>query len=299
MRYETPQELLGRLKLGREEFCQRLLTTLVLAAPYPKWNTRSSLCPAGVTFFRTLYERNFGEAWPDGDPAFVDEFELPPRHDAEKGGAPDYAVVWNDRLWLIELKTEKASHRHQQIPQYFELGHHHYPDAAVDLTYITPPMQAPYSPQNPWERYAHVAWGDLEEVIRTTWSAPDAPGQKEVVEGLIDAIKSLDKKPGEWRAGLAVATAAEEVLRNGLEAATATAADGAQRAIDFRPADLDELLEIRKHVRDELAAAPEGSPLRRVRPWIWRPESTGAAMTDAGREFGFEIRLSRYVDPLY
>ena len=27
-RYETPAELLARLRLGREEFCQRLLTTL-------------------------------------------------------------------------------------------------------------------------------------------------------------------------------------------------------------------------------------------------------------------------------
>lgn len=32
MEFETPNELLGRLKLGREreEYCQRLLTTLIL-----------------------------------------------------------------------------------------------------------------------------------------------------------------------------------------------------------------------------------------------------------------------------
>lgn len=299
MRYETPKELLARLKLGREEFCQRLLTTLLLAAPYPKWNARSSLCPAGVTFLRALYERNFDAPWPNGDPVFVDEFELPARHEAEKGGAPDYAVVWPDRLWLIELKTEKASHRHQQIPQYFELARAHHPHAAIDVTYITPPMEARYTPQNPWERYAHIAWGDLEEAIRTTWPAPEAPGEKEVVDGLIDAIKSLDKKPAEWRAGLVAATESEQVMQRGLDAAAATASDGVQRAIDFRPGDLDELLELRLRLRDELAAAPEGSPLRHVRPWTWRIESTGAPLTEAGRELGFEIRLSRYAKPLY
>ena len=30
MKFETPAELLARLKLGREEYCQRLLTTLLL-----------------------------------------------------------------------------------------------------------------------------------------------------------------------------------------------------------------------------------------------------------------------------
>lgn len=36
MALETPAQLFGRLKLGREEFCQRLLTSLLLGAPYPK-----------------------------------------------------------------------------------------------------------------------------------------------------------------------------------------------------------------------------------------------------------------------
>src|SRR5688500_4426488 len=103
MEFETPAQLLGRLKLGREEYCQRLLTTLILHAPYPRWNARSLPAPAGLDFLRGLYERNFGESWPNGTAVFVDEFELPPRHDAEKGGAPDHAVIWDDRLWLIEL----------------------------------------------------------------------------------------------------------------------------------------------------------------------------------------------------
>ena len=34
---EDPVRLLGRLRLGREEYCQRLLTMLILAGPYPSW----------------------------------------------------------------------------------------------------------------------------------------------------------------------------------------------------------------------------------------------------------------------
>ena len=98
MEFETPRALLGRLELGREEFCQRLLTTLILHAPYPRWNTRSVPGPAGLTFLRELYARSFGGDWPGDDLLFVDEFELPPRNEGEKGGAPDYAVLWPDRL---------------------------------------------------------------------------------------------------------------------------------------------------------------------------------------------------------
>jgi hypothetical protein len=93
----------------------------------------------------------------------VDEFDLPARNDSERGGAPDYAVLWADRLWIIELKTEKGSHRADQIPSYFELAHHHYPTAEVDLLYLTPPMEADYEPDGAWARYAHTTWADLVE----------------------------------------------------------------------------------------------------------------------------------------
>ncbi len=150
VQFENPLDLLRRLKLGREEYCQRLLTMLVLEGPYPRWNSRSTPSAAGVQFLLALYERCFGAEWPGDAAVFVDEFELPPRHDAERGGAPDYAVLWDDRLWLIELKTEKASHRAGQIASYFELAHHHYPDAMVDVLDVTPPMEAPYDPPAPW-----------------------------------------------------------------------------------------------------------------------------------------------------
>jgi hypothetical protein len=38
---EHPDLLLARLVLGREEYCLRLLTMLILDSPYPRWNTRN------------------------------------------------------------------------------------------------------------------------------------------------------------------------------------------------------------------------------------------------------------------
>ncbi len=308
MEFENPRDLLRRLKLGREEYCQRLLTMLILEGPYPRWNSRSRPSKTGKGFLRALYERSFGGVWPGDDAIFVDEFELPPRHDAERGGAPDYAVLWDDRLWLIELKTEKTSHRADQISTYFNLARHHYPRAVIDVLYVTPPMHAPYDPPGPWGRYAHTTWTELAQIIRLTWPSCALPGQRAVLDGLLAALAGLDVRPAEWRATLLespepVAGADIEEVRSPLSAAldvaALTARDGAQRALELGAGDLEELLSLRLALRDALASSPVGSPLRHVRPWIWRPESTGQALTAAGHEHGMEIRLSRYTAPVY
>ena len=56
MAIEDPHQLLGRLKLGREEYCQRLLTMLILDDAYPRWNTRSAASPDGLRFLGLLEE---------------------------------------------------------------------------------------------------------------------------------------------------------------------------------------------------------------------------------------------------
>ena len=63
MPWEDPDKLL-RFKFGREEYCQRMLTSLILAAPYPKWYSRnlpsenprlgSSIVPLVTILFRHL-----------------------------------------------------------------------------------------------------------------------------------------------------------------------------------------------------------------------------------------------------
>src|SRR3954470_12585917 len=68
MPIEDPHELLGRLKLGREEFCQRLLTMLIVDGGYPRWNSASRPSESGLRFLFKLEELSFGDALPWRDP---------------------------------------------------------------------------------------------------------------------------------------------------------------------------------------------------------------------------------------
>ena len=341
-RYERPDELLRRLKLGREETMQRLLTSLILGAPYPKWNTRSRPGAAGIVFLRSLFERCFGEPWPGDDLTFVDEYELRGRSDAEQGGAPDWAVLWNGRIWLIELKSERGSHRHDQIPGYFTLGRHHHPECQVDITYLTPTMQAPHTTSNEWERYAHLTWPEVVSLIRQAWPSPSDDGQAAVVAGVIHAIEHLATPPADWLRSVRGVTAAvtaesveptspsapvaadsggappsddgrtddgrtddggthdgstDDVVERAVALACATADDGVQRALDVRFDSLDSLLEVRFRVRERIAAEPVDAVVRHVMPWVWREQSTGRPLTEAGRTTGYELRLSKYRSP--
>ena len=299
MRYETPRELLTRLKTGREESMQRLLTTLILGAPYPRWNTPMRPCAAGIEWLRELYALSFGPEWPGVIPTFVDEYELRSRTDDERGGAPDHVLLWPDRVWIIELKSEAASHRTDQLPMYLELAHHYFPDALIDLTYLTPPLAKPVPMCPPWARYAHVTWQQVQPLLRVAWPNPDESGQREVVDGLCEAIDLLHLTPTEWRQHItgaaAVQPAAPTHVQFAGDLAAATAADGMQRGVEVQVSSLDDLLELRSEIQDSIRSQPEGSPLRHVRPWIWRQESSGGVpLTELGAAQGYELRLSRY-----
>lgn len=302
MEFETPETLLGRLKLGREETIQRLLTSLILRGPYPRWNTRARPSSQGLEFLRAVYDLSIGAPWPGDDCTFVDEYELAPRHDAEKGGAPDWVVLWPDRIWIIELKTEKGSHRPAQVPSYFVLGRHHHPDCAVDLTYLTGPMDAPFATTEEWERYAHLTWAGVAPIIETVWTEPTDPGEREVVAGVLGCIEHLHLRPSEWRELITTAVPPAEPattpLDESLRLAALTAQDGEQRALDRYVGGLDELLALRLATRDTIAASSDDA-LRHVVPWLWRIESTGAPLTSAGAESGHELRFSRYSAPQY
>jgi hypothetical protein len=63
---------------------------LILAGPYPRWNSRSRPSEQGTRFLKALDVLSFDEADWDGQPLFVDEFDLPKRHELEAGCAPDY-----------------------------------------------------------------------------------------------------------------------------------------------------------------------------------------------------------------
>ena len=79
MAVEDPIDLLGRLRLGREEYCQRLLTMLILGGAYPRWNTRNRPSPRGAAFLADLYAAAYPGQVPAEVEVFVDEFDLPPQ----------------------------------------------------------------------------------------------------------------------------------------------------------------------------------------------------------------------------
>ncbi len=311
--HESSLDLLGRLKLGREEYCQRLLTMLIVGGPYPRWNSRQRPSPLGLGFLRTLDEMSFGTPGAGEPTAFVDELDLPCRHESEKGGAPDYALLWERRLWLIELKTEVSSHRPVQIPTYFDLGTHHYPQSQVDVTYLTPPMPMKSVDLQPGQRFAHLTWPQVAEVVAKTWSGAGG-WEQELVDGLLQALSSIGSNWSDWRqqrlaAHQSPSSGGERLpamelradavtgdpVTAGLELARATARDGKQRAIELIPGSLEELQGLRLELRDAICAGADDAPTRHIRPWLWNASSSGGqALTQAGETTGYELRLSRY-----
>jgi hypothetical protein len=283
---EDPHALLRRLKLGREEYCQRLLTMLILDGDYPRWNTRSTPSPAGMAFLRALDELSFGAADVPDDAVFVDELDLPRRSEDEPGCAPDYGVLAAERLWIIELKTERGSHRTGQVESYFELGRHHYPAARVDLTYLTPGMSAVGSGAPTGSRLAQVTWEQVMPLIDEAWSG--TTGLTAALHGALrEAVASIGTSWTMWREKtLSDLTALSARL------AKLTAQDGQQRALDYAAGSLGALQELRLAVRDEFRR-PE-SPFGAVTPWLWNAETSGGqALTEAGRVHGYELRFSR------
>ena len=300
MAIEDPHQLLGRLKLGREEYCQRLLTMLILDDAYPRWNTPNAASPDGLRFLGLLEALSLGEAGAWTEPVFVDELDLPKRTEWEQGGAPDQSLQDLSRLWMIELKTEAGSHRPTQIPLYFELGRHHYPRHRIDVTYLTGPLskRAPSIPDGC--RYGHVTWSEVMPLVRDVWS-DRSPTHREVVRALDDVLDGLTAKWPAWRAerleeGSVLEPPPSDPAGDVLKLARLTAIDHQQRALDFAPANLEDLQALRLEALQRIKAS--GDPaLLHVSPWLWRWASQGRPLTTAGHETGYELRLSWYTKP--
>jgi hypothetical protein len=167
---------------------------LIVAGPSPRWNKPSSVSPKGKLFLEALDFSSFGSSTWHDEPYFIDEFDMPRRHDAERGCAPDYAVVSDDRLWLIELKTEKASHRASQIPSYFGFAHHYYPNRTVDITYLTPPMQVAVMPPGPWGRFAHIEWSTVAEMVQRIWGDSSEQADAQFGPSSAEQPRTLDDR---------------------------------------------------------------------------------------------------------
>lgn len=304
--YEDIRRVLTRRKLWREESLQLVLTCLIVGGVYPQWGTRSMPTVRGAEFLRRLHLLVFGEDPESPCEVFVDEFELPRRHEAERSGWPDWAVLWPDRVWMIELKTEVGSHRLDQLPHYLDLGAHHYPQAAIDLTYLTGPMEKPAPEVHAGQRYHHIVWTDVVPLIEEVWGG-DEPAARAYVQAAGDLIASLETPWTDWRAGWmtqvarAIASSKPALCRDNLwDLIVATAADGQQRAADAHTESGESLEDLRDQARELIIAAPEGSTAKHVLPWIWSGQTSGGQpLTSAGEQLGAELRLSRYSKPQF
>lgn len=328
--WEDPQELWRRLKLGREEYLQRLITTLIVGGQPPPWNVPRPPSEQGVAFLRLLDglahgERADWDAWVRPD-VFVDEYLLPKVEESAPNGWPDWAALWPDRAWVIELKTEPGSHRADQLPYYSLLAAAAHPGRRVDLTYVTGAMSKPAPSLGDGQRYSHVQWTQVLPLIESVWGSDD----RDEVSAYVDAVRTVVEnltllRPAEQRAAVlgefrlgqspslpelgpevpngtrGVNPASDqreashhtETAGSLLELARATASDGLQRGLGATsPTHLENL---RDMARQLIGALPADDTTRFVLPWLWHADrTTGTALTPEGNEFGFELRFSRY-----
>ena len=322
--WEDPRDLWRRLHLGREEMLQRLMTTLICGGKAPAWNSPVTPSRQGSQFLRLLdalahgHEAEDGHG--DGVAQFVDEYLLPKLDEALPNGWPDWAVLWpNRRVWIIELKTERGSHRPAQLPYYLELAGAAHPGVPVDLTYITGPLSKPAPRLSTGQRYSHLRWEQLVALVEAVWAGegPEVAPYVEAIRTIIANLKVM--RPLDQRDSILghVGEPASEGPRAGassetnldqapdsistlegpdsdvLQLARETAADGRQRGVGAcSPTELEGL---RDEARRQIGALPADDTTRYVLPWLWRAGQTdGKALTREGDEFGCELRFSRY-----
>ncbi|MFC7726029.1 hypothetical protein ACFQW6_12995 [Nocardioides sp. GCM10028917] len=315
--WESPTALWARLKLGREEYLQRLLTTLILDGDAPPWNTPRSPGAAGRRFLELLDEAVHGPHVRDGSSmspeVFIDEYLLPKLEEEAANGWPDWAVLSDDRVWVIELKTEAGSHRADQLPYYLRLAAAAHPDCNLDLTYITGPLTKPAPALRKGQRYSHLAWQEVLPLVDSAWGDDQRPEVEAYVEMVATVVGNLSLlKPSEQRQmvlGLPradpVSATDEGVVSDRmtdlstteppalLDLARATAADGRQRGIGAQNPEALEAL--RDQALAEIGSLPPDDATRFVLPWLWRGGRTdGRTLTPEGEEFGLELRFSRY-----
>lgn len=297
--WENPTDLWRRLKLGREEYLQRLMTTLILDGVSPPWNTPQRPGRQGLQFLELLDHAAHGEAGSRTAPDwFVDEYLLPRIDDTMDNGWPDWAILWPDRAWIIELKTEAGSHRPAQLPHYLRLAAAAHRSTDIDLTYITGPATYPEPQLGVRQRYRHLTWLEVLPLVEEVWGSDqrdDAAAYAEMVRVVVGNLATV--RPSEQRAEVvgAVVTAdtagpSDALL---LEMVHATASDGQQRGVGVAsPSALETL---RDRARGLIDALPDDDHARHVLPWIWSAaRSGGRGLTTDGREFGYELRFSLY-----
>ena len=72
-------------------------------------------------------------------PVFVDEIALQTGTRTNGRASPDWTLIFEDQIWMIELKTEPlAATAPPSCPHYLDLASHHLPGRAIDVTWSSP-----------------------------------------------------------------------------------------------------------------------------------------------------------------
>jgi hypothetical protein len=155
------------IKSGREAYVEMLLASLIVGTRPPKMNKPFSPSQMGIRILQEIDAKSFGILQWTEDPKFVWELCLVKRPQDQENRWPDLAVLWPNRILLLELKVERGSIRKEQVEDYIDLAQYHYPSRQIDLILITtdPVERVPRIPEN--ARYKNLTWKEVAQIIET------------------------------------------------------------------------------------------------------------------------------------
>lgn len=301
-----PDDLWRSTRMGREQVIQRALSTLIIGHCNFRGNRPEPPCRRGVTFLTELMANAFDLELPVGI-EFIEELELPRRHDDEMSGYPDHAIIAAGLLVLIELKTETSSQRRGQLRHYATLAAHHYcePGQAIHLLYVTPPMDVPHLQALPdGVRFVHLTWAPVSDLLEQIWG--DECERAVQLSRWLRRVHNQEPSPSRAESGESPAADeelqelgpfAQAVINLALREAARVQTTGVQSAVDLWLGDPEhlELLRLLLRRRLEPGLCFENAGLTHVRPWLWNEATSGGdPLTAAGASYGYELRLSRY-----
>jgi hypothetical protein len=118
-------------------------------------------------------------------------------------GWPDWAVLWPDRAWVIELKAERGSHREDQLPYYLRLAAAAHLGCRVDLTYVTGSLSKPAPSLSDGQRYSHLHLVQVLPLVESVWGSDHRDEVIAYVDAVRTVIENLTRlRPSEQRDAL-------------------------------------------------------------------------------------------------
>lgn len=284
---------------SREVSVQEVLASLI-AGRACAWFEPYAPTERGRAFLRTLWASAFGDT---GETSwFVSEYPLPvpPEWRAEipfTYRCPDFACGAEDRLLVVELKTERSSYQPQQMADYLRLVRHKLPDCATDVALLAPHRPRATPPHDERQRYAELTWADIPTILADAFG--DDPRAQRLSTFLAadlaaPAVAMRDVPPAgpaaqELSHGDRVSAAVGHALRLAPSVATARAGDRTERGIDVAFESSAEARAAKPAISEALTAAGHADE---ISVWLWQPSSAGYPTTPSGHTTGRELRLA-------